>query len=926
MTQRVTRRGGATRQQRPALHAVAGAVLILAASSAAQAQDTQTITVTGIRAAIESAITTKKNAESIVEAISAEDIGKLPDASVAESVARLPGVTAQRNKITGKASSVSVRGMSPDFNGGTLNGREQASSGDSRGVEFDQFPSELLSQVLIYKTPQAQLVGQGLASTIDLRTIRPLDSKKRIIAVGYRDQKTGIDSGVDGEGDGSRTSLSYVDQFADRTLGVALGFTRLKEDGAKIQRFNSWGGWTPTVAYNGEQVTVPGGFGNDTEQTLASRDGAMAVLQYKPNKNFETSLDIFYSKGDFATYKTGLEGPLGGLSTGPNDPGGELINATIVNGIATSGTFTNYKGVVRNHNEAYSDKLNSVGWNTKFGLGGWKLETDLSQSKVKRVSERMETTAGLPGNGTGIYANANDTISFSGFDGSNFDKVVYTTGLNYSDPNIIKLTNVQGWGGGRQDGYLAQPVVTDEINSLRLAARKDLSFGPITGMDLGVHLSERDKVKKTREGVLLIAGSTDPFSYGFADAPGASVEFAGSSGIPVLKWNPRGSIGSVYELSPWTDADILAKNWGVHEKVTTTYARGDLEGQLFGLSYVGNVGLQLVNTNQRSTGQTVDRAACDGALHQCDPIAYSLGTSYTDVLPSLNINADLGGDQVLRVGVARVMARPKLADMRASFEFSYDNTEQEVRGSGGNPYLKPFRANQVDVSYEKYFGNKAYVSVAGFYKDLRSYIVNQGIAVDFAPFLNPSTVLPPGASTIGTITQPVNGSGGRITGIELTASFPFGMVFKPLEGFGISINHSDTSSNIKLPTAGFATNDVGTDNLPLPGLSKQVTNLRFYYERYGFQVSVAQRHRSDFLGEITDYQDNRQLTFVKAESIVDLQLGYEVQSGFAKGLSVLFQAQNLGNAEFKRYRGTPSNVIETVKYGKTYLLGVNYKL
>ena len=157
------------------LTAVAGAVLVLAQT--AHAQQAQTVTVTGIRSAIESAISVKKNSDNIVEAINAEDIGKLPDLTVAETVARLPGVTAQRNKVTGRASSISVRGMSPDFNGALLNGREQASTGDSRGVEFDQFPAELLSGILIYKTPDAGLVGQGLSSTIDLRTVRPLRAR-----------------------------------------------------------------------------------------------------------------------------------------------------------------------------------------------------------------------------------------------------------------------------------------------------------------------------------------------------------------------------------------------------------------------------------------------------------------------------------------------------------------------------------------------------------------------------------------------------------------------------------------------------------------------------------------------------------------------------------------------------------------------------
>src|SRR3954466_6060263 len=128
----------------------------------------QSVTVTGIRRGIEAAISIKKNSNSIVEAISAEDIGKLPDSSVAESISRLPGITAQRSRGTGKASDISVRGLAPSFNGSLLNGREQASTGNARSPEFDLFPAELIGSAMIYKTPDASVVGQGLAATIDL--------------------------------------------------------------------------------------------------------------------------------------------------------------------------------------------------------------------------------------------------------------------------------------------------------------------------------------------------------------------------------------------------------------------------------------------------------------------------------------------------------------------------------------------------------------------------------------------------------------------------------------------------------------------------------------------------------------------------------------------------------------------------------------
>ena len=153
------------------------------AQPAAKAAD-QVVTVTGIRRGIESAINVKKSSDSIVEAISAEDIGKLPDNSIAESIARLPGLSAQR--VAGRAQVISVRGLSPDFATTLLNGRELVSTGDNRSVEFDQYPSELLSGVVVYKTPDAGLVGQGLSGTLDMQTIRPLNFGSRAVALNAR--------------------------------------------------------------------------------------------------------------------------------------------------------------------------------------------------------------------------------------------------------------------------------------------------------------------------------------------------------------------------------------------------------------------------------------------------------------------------------------------------------------------------------------------------------------------------------------------------------------------------------------------------------------------------------------------------------------------------------------------------------------------
>ncbi len=171
------------------------------------------VRVTGFRASIENSIEAKRSSSSIVEAVSAEDIGKLPDLSIAEALARLPGLTAQR--LRGRAQQISVRGLGPDFTTALLNGREQVTAGDNRGVEFDQYPSELLSQVVVYKTPDAALLGQGLAGTADLRTIRPLEYGERAMQFGARYEWNDYDALNSGtEDDGYRNTGSYIDQFA----------------------------------------------------------------------------------------------------------------------------------------------------------------------------------------------------------------------------------------------------------------------------------------------------------------------------------------------------------------------------------------------------------------------------------------------------------------------------------------------------------------------------------------------------------------------------------------------------------------------------------------------------------------------------------------------------------------------------------------
>src|SRR6185436_14382984 len=219
------------------------AVFLMASTGAAVAQTEsapiEEVIVTGIRKSIEDSIAVKKNDDQIVEVVTAEDIGKLPDSSIAESLARLPGLAAQRTN--GRAQTLSIRGLGPDFTVTTFNGREQASTNDNRTVEFDQYPSELVTQVKIYKTPDAGMAYQGIAGTTDISTVRPLSYEGRRTAITYRYEMNQQDANIPGLPDaGDRVNGTYIDQFMEGKLGVALGIAYNKTP-YQAQTREPWG-------------------------------------------------------------------------------------------------------------------------------------------------------------------------------------------------------------------------------------------------------------------------------------------------------------------------------------------------------------------------------------------------------------------------------------------------------------------------------------------------------------------------------------------------------------------------------------------------------------------------------------------------------------------------------------------------------------
>jgi TonB-dependent receptor len=907
----------------------AAVAALLCSATLAQAQQaatpptaTETVVITGIRRGIESAISVKKNADSIVEAISAEDIGKLPDSSIAESIARLPGLSAQR--VAGRAQVISVRGLSPDFATSLLNGHELVSTGDNRSVEFDQYPSELLSGVTVYKTPDAGLVGQGLSGTLDMQTVRPLSFGSRAFSVSGRVQKNSLGAAANAKATGNRFSASYIDQFANRTVGVVVGFAHL-ETPVQEQQVGLYEPWQ-AIGENWRPGVAAGTYYSDGIKALrrtgvTKRDGLMATIEVRPSKEWTSVLDLYHTKAKQEDTANQIEIHLGGYNGGYT-PGLSVAGATVnANGTFTGGVASGVYPLVRGMYNKRDDTIDAVAWANTFKVGQARIVADVSHSKAKRDELSLENNTQL------TPPPQLDSVTLK-LTGDGFSQL--TPGMIYSDPTKLFLR-----GTIYGSGYGKVPKVEDELTGFKLTGSLPAPAavsGVLADVEIGLNYADRAKKKRQPEGNINVGAQGDTtiasdLQYGLVD-----LGFAGAGKIP--SWNVPGAVGRYMTFSPSSTgaAYLIAKSWDVNEKITTGFLKANIESDWGGVGVRGNVGVQIQNTDQSSDAIRLT----DGG----NPKPVSDGKTYTDVLPSMNLAFGLGGDQTVRVALAKQLARPRVDQLRSALEFGVgDNPDQvdadgnmTIRtpgGSGGNARLDPWRATAFDVSYEKYFGKKAYLAAAYFYKDLQSYIYTQTNSnYDFSNYIGDAKVIPgTTVASIGKYTAPENGKGGRLSGVELSASLPLGMLTPALSGFGVVASASFNSSNITIDLSQEGDNrgSLGATNISLPGLSKRVTNLTAYYEAGGFEARISQRKRSDFIGEIGDFANNRKLRYVVGESIVDAQVGYAFGEGPLKGLGLLLQVNNLGDTAYQTYTGSKDRPLEYIKWGRTYLLGANYK-
>jgi iron complex outermembrane receptor protein len=907
--------------------AAATLILLSGAAFAQEATDPQVVVVTGIRKGIESAIATKKNSDLIVEAVSAEDLGKLPDSSIADSIARLPGLAAQR--IDGRPSAISIRGLGPDYAGSVINGREVVSSGDGRAAEYDQFPSELVNQVLVYKTPDATLVGQGLSGTIDIRPAMPLDFKGRQMAINVRGEKNSYGKlNANGNGGmGNRISASYINQFLDNTVGFSIGFAHLDSPG-QAKNYEAWkygdyvGEWTAPATGLPPGSVASQGFTASNVSSKQKRDGLMSVLEYRPSKTFRTEVDLYYSKFTQDRVTNQWTGDLGLWA----DPASAYSNVktSTANGntVVASGTVANGTNIIDDKNFNRSDDIRSGGWKSELKLDPkWTATLDLGLSKAKRHESLIESIAtGTPGAAT---------FTFSGLD----DKANpgWSTNQDLTNPANLRLSNSPSWA------QLVTPSYTDEIKSLRLNFDRELDMPIFSKVHFGANQTRRDKVVNNKEYKLTLP--TDSMAIPTDALRGTTHISMGNINKDILAWDVP-SIVKLYTATaknPWNAKD---QSYSIHEKITTLYTKFDIDSNLGSVPVRGNVGVQAVRTQQISNGFAWnDGGGSPGAPDAGSVIPVTGGATYTDYLPSMNLNFELIPDLFARVGVAKSMARPRMDDMRAGADQPKlteltigSNLGQWSAGSGGKPDLKPWRANSFDFSLEKYFGKSGYIAAAAFYKKMQSFIYTQTTVRDFSGFPNYSN-LTPGCPVsnktcdpnLGTISAMANGEGGKVFGVELSASLDGSLLTPALAGYGVVASVSGTRNSLP--------NDNNGNPINLDGFSGVVNSLTAYYEKNGFSTRVSRRYRSAFTASThglllaTEYSSH-----IDAETQYDFQMGYSFETGQYKGLSILLQVNNLTDEPSVQTAGPEVGgngkgqlPWKYNTYGRQILLGANYK-
>jgi TonB-dependent receptor len=920
-------------------------------AAAAAATDDDAIIVTGARATQRSSIEFKRAADVVVDGLVSDEIGATPDNSIGDTLERIVGVSADRFK--GNANELSVRGLGPTLSFSTFNGREVSTAGPDRSVAFQQFPSELVNGVLVYKTQRADFLEGGVGGVIELRSMKPLDYGKRRIQFEVRGDFQPQDNDVyQHDGLGYRANFSYTDQFETGLgdIGVSIGYQRqdttAPEDyynaNATFQLCNTaaTNGLTNTVnctfaaaPRNANETIVDPYFANSsrsfrTQTTSEVRDGLIAAIQWRPSPDFEISIDGQYSKRASLEDRNVLQITEGLRGVQP------LVIGNGSNGYSANALMS-YRGnsnlenqlETRQRNEEYIGGGVSLIWTPDR----WNIAFDASYSNSHRTETqkqtRMRSTRRVGYTLTYVEDDVVPVVEFDNFD-------ITDHGLFLANAaNAV---------------YARNRFVTDRkdrIWAARLDAERELD-GFITSVKIGGRVSDHhrtnDNARNSDLNTLVAINGVSPAQLiGQANqncrVPFTTTSYMRGMGTNVTRWATfdndclfRTFTGSDDAL-PYPADGRDPSDIDVTERIYAAYAMANFETDMGSVPVSGNVGLRWVKTDISSIGfrqpyRLTINTGDDSYVIAVDP-AGQLATnsakgSYNYFLPSANIAFDLSQEVKLRLAAYRAIARSGIESFGAGVSLTpgpgTDVDNVIFNATTGNPNLKPLRAWNIDASLELYASKDTLVSIAGYYKWAKGTVI--GRSEPIPTDITVTTIRDGGAPTTETFTiNPVAPSNDLETrdlyGVEATASHAFTWLPDPLDGFGVQGSVNRAFANFEYPDTSPVADYVDPANLI--GLSKWTASGSVWFEKWGLSLRANLRYRSGYYKP--NGGTNRE---IRGGTYLNLSAQYDL----TKNVQLKLQALNVTGTPDIMYKGSYDSIAEVSRGGTQYFFGFRVRL
>lgn len=887
---------------RALLVGTASAVALLSGAAHAQTSDETTavetqsgedIVVTGYRASLAAAIETKRNAGSIVDSVSAEDVGKFPNTNVAEALTLVPGVTVDRQ--FGQGEKVSILGTDPALNRTLLNGQTVASADwfilDSPGRTFNYalLAPQLVNRVDVYKSAESRIDEGSIGGTVNVVTRKPLDLKPFTVAgtLGYLYN----DRSEKGDVQGSAL-VSWRNEAG--TIGLLASFQRAKDrlrrDGleaygtitadfwsgqndagaSSITTGQCTGTCATTLLANPDAV-FPNAFGTSYFEQGRERLTYSAAAQWRPVP--ELTIGVDYLRID-ATYDN-LNQSMYAFPGNVWNSAGRLTALNVQDGIVTSATFNNALSVLDAQYRVA--EMHSETWHGQIGWEGvnWDINVQGGMSDADGGTKKQVFLE---------YLNwANYTVDISGAPGSP-GTISYTSSVL---GNPAAFATDPGWSGN----LVSKPTTDKERYG-----QADLTFkfdGSLKALRLGYKYRKHETTQRyagvTVAGVNAAASLFDPTQVsdnylrginGVNDQMTGRFKINGETMVDYVQggsWVPGG--GAVPTPSQFAAAEFTAGNWDVTEDIHAAYAQIDFQqGAL-----KGNIGARYVHTSSESAGFVcIPGTTCNT---QPNWTWETTSKTYEKVLPTINLTIDLKQDLLFRFSTTQVIARPNYADMTNYFWLS----DQILTGGGGNPDLDPYESDNFNASLEWYFAPRAILAAELFYKNVTNYILQRT-----APEQHFNTSR--GVVTTYDISRPFNAGSAQVKGFALAyqQSLPW--------GFGVLANYTYSDAE-------------GQNGADLPYNSRHQVSFSPFFESGPFSLRGTYTWRSKYFTGI----DRGDEMYVRDTANVDLSATYNI----TQNIGLTISGMNLTDSEYYAYANTPRLPRGVYRTGRKALASVN---